>query len=102
MENIMKLLSALAAVAASLSVLAPVAAQAAGTSASLLPASCVTVSAQAGEAQRAPGPRVRCVLPSGKVSGMVPVGGMSHGAPADWRRVIEDPAARKALVPTYS
>ncbi|CAG2128413.1 hypothetical protein LMG19282_00011 [Cupriavidus campinensis] len=100
MENIVKLLSALAAVAASISVLTPVAAHAA--SASPLPASCVTVPAQAGEAQRAPGPRVRCVLPSGKATGMVPVGGMSHGAPADWNRVIEDPTARKTLVPTYS
>ena len=100
MENIVKLLSALAAVAASVSVLVPVAAHA--TSTTPLPTSCVTVPAQADEAQRAAGPRVRCVLPSGKVSGMVPMGRMSYGAPADWTRVIEDPAFRKALVSTYS
>ncbi len=106
MENIVKLLSAIAAIAASVSVLAPVAAHAAGASATPLPTSCVTVPAQAGEAQRAPAGRVRCVLPSGKVpgmaSGMAPMGGMSLGAPADWNRVIGDPATRKALVPAYS
>ncbi len=100
MENIVEILSALAAVAASVG-----RGGACGGARDINDPAAHLLRDGAGAGRRGPaGSRAaRAVCAAvGQGVGRGAHGRMSYGAPADWTRVIEDPAIRKALVSTYS